>query len=289
VAGVNLKTLPVGEQQQRILADKFSEAYKAKEAGDPKALATFFNDHPEYEARLALFKSPEERLKTFMTDNVWTAYNNMPEVNRKEVADQLGSDFQQKFLDKETRNYDSLSPLQLQVWLKLMNGKQVGALSASDEVMAELNHLKLTDPSTAWRVQTFYDMRNQFQNWNTLQNKYFSLSTTEQKKAFMAQNPELKQYWDSRRSWMNKNPDLVRFLTDDPKQLKQYENKNRNPQVAEPTAQEIRSKISQPTMELLAQWQQGANLPPSVQQYVSLLAKSYGMDSRTLLGIITGR
>ena len=105
----------------------------------------------------------------------------------------------------------------------------------------------------------------------------------------MNQNPELKDYWDSRRQWMTKNPDLVRFLTDDPKQLKQYENKQRNPEVAAPTAQEIKSQMSPQAIELVNQWQSGQTLPPSVQKYISLLAQSYGMSPRTLLGILTGR
>lgn len=287
--GINAKAYPEGEQKQRELADLFSEAYAKHDSGDPNALKDFFDQHPEYESRLALFKSPEERLKSFMVDNVWSRWNELPKVNQDEIKSQLGSDFADKFINKETRNYDGIDPLQLQVWLKLIGGKPVGTLTADQQVMVQLNQLKLTDPQTAWRVQTFYDMRDTFKDWYTLQNKYYDLKTKSEKDAFLKSNPTLKEYWDSRRQWMTKNPDLVRFLTDDPKQIAQYQKAQRNPQVAAPTAQEIKSQMSPQAIELINQWQGGQNMPPSVQKYVSMLAQSYNMSPRTLLGIITGQ
>ncbi|HEY6022323.1 MAG TPA: hypothetical protein VIY48_21435, partial [Candidatus Paceibacterota bacterium] len=238
--GVPVKAYPVGEQAQRALGDEFGKAYDQYKAGNIDALKTFFDKHPEYESRLALFKSPQQRLQNFMVDHIWSRWNDLPDVTQKEVADQLGPDFQTYFLNKDTRSYDTLSPLQMQVWTKLMGGNPVGKLTADQEVMVELNRLKLTDPSTAWRVQTFYDMRDQeYPDWNKLQNKYYELPQGKARDQFARQNPVLKDYWDARRGWMQKNPDLVRFLTDDPAQLKKYENIRRNANVAIPTAQEL--------------------------------------------------
>jgi len=286
--GINIKMFPEGEQKQRELADKFAMAYDEYDKGNVQALTDFFDQHPEYESRLALFKSPEERLKTFMVDNIWQRWNDLPKVNQDEIKDQLGPDFANSFVNKETRNYDSVTPLQMQVWLKLMGGKPVGSLSATEDVMIELNRLKLTDPETAWRVQTFYDMRKDYPDFYRLQNEYYGMKETDRPK-FLQANPQLKQYWDARRSWMTKNPDLVRFLTDDPKQLKKYENVKRKAEIATPTADEIRSKISQPTAELLSEWYNGEQLPASVQIYINNLADSYGIDTRTMLGILTGQ
>jgi hypothetical protein len=155
--------------------------------------------------------------------------------------------------------------------------------------MVELNQLKLTSPETAWRVQTFYDMREQeHKDWYTLQNKYYSLPEKERSK-FLIQNPDLKSYWNDRKDWMNKNPDLVRFLTDNQKQLKQYENKKRNPDVAVPTANEIKSQLSQPTQELIVDWSGGQSLPPQVESYLTQLATQNGMTFRDMMGILTGQ
>lgn len=291
IFGIPLKAYPTGEEKQRALGKEFSAAVQAKENGQIDALAKFFDKHPEYESRLALFKTPEERLKNFMVDSIWAKWNDLPKVNQDELKEQLGDNFANNFVNKETRNYDSLSPTQLSVYLKLMGGKPVGTLSADQEVMLELNQIKLTDPATAWRVQTFYDMRKEdHKDWYTLQNKYYSTEEKDRAK-FLIQNPELRSYWDDRKSWMNANPDLVRFLTDDQKQIKQYENKQRqlDSQFSAPTANEIRSQLSQPTQELIADWSNGQSLPPSIEQYLGSFANNYGIDTRTLLGILTGR
>lgn len=290
IFGIPLKSFPTGEEKQRALGDQFGAAIQAYEKGDVDALTNFFDEHPEYESRLALFKKPEERLKSFMVDHIWSRWNDLPKVNQDELKAQLGDNFANFFINKETRNYDSLSPLQLQVYLKLMGGKPVGTLSADQEVMLELQKIKLTDPETAWRVQTFYDMRNEMHgDWYKLQNQYYAQSTDAAKAKYLQQNPQLKGYWDARRDWMNKNPDLVRFLTDDPKQLKRYENQRRDPEVAVPTADEIRGNLSIPAQELIAEWGQGQNLPPSIETYMGRLAEGYGLTTQQMLGILTGQ
>jgi hypothetical protein len=210
-------------------------------------------------------------------------------VNQDEIKAQLGTNFEQNFVNKETRNYDALSPVQLQVYLKLIGGKQVGTLTADQEAMTELAQLKLTDPNTAWRVQTFYNMREQrYPDFYKLQNQYYS-QPEKQRSAWLVKNPELKAYWNDRQKWMNDNPDLVRFLTDDPKQLKKYENKKRQLEKAVPTAQELRSQISQPTQALISDWQKGKSLPANIEKYLASFAKSNGLDFRTMMGILTGQ
>jgi hypothetical protein len=291
ILGIPIKSYPTGEEKQRALGDQFGAAIEAYENGDVDALTQFFDDHPEYESRLALFKKPEERLKSFMVDNIWAKWNDLPKVNQDELKTQLGENFSNFFINKETRNYDSLSPLQLQVYLKLMGGKPVGTLTADQEVMLELQQIKLTDPETAWRVQTFYDMREEHGDWYKLQNKYYSLKTDADKAKFIRENPELKGYWDARKDWMTKNPDLVRFLTDDPKQLKKFEKIQRTPGVAIPTQEELQSRFSPAAQELIAEWEYGESLPPQLEAYLEQLANEYSpeLDARTMAGILTGK
>ena len=287
--GIPIKFYPKGEEKQRELAEQFAVAVQEDNKGEPGELAKFFDDHPEYEARLALFKSPEERLKNFMIDNMWARWFEMPKVNQDEIREQLGDDFAMKFLDKETQSYDTITPEQLQIWLALTKGKQVGRLSAETNALIELNQLQLTDPETAWRVQTFYDSRKQgFENFSTLQNEYYS-KNEQGKQKYLKEHPELKEYWDFRRNWMQKNPDLVRFLTDDEKQLKKYENIRRDPEVAVPTAQEIKARFSPAMGQLLNQWTQGQSLPPSMERYMGQLAGQYGMTQTQLARILLGQ
>jgi hypothetical protein len=288
--GIPVHAYPTGEQQQRELAKEFSAAYQEKQNGNVEAMTNFFNAHPEYESRLALFKSPEDRLKNFMVDHVWSRWNEMPKVNQDELKSQLGDKFANSFINKETRSYDSIDPLTMQVWLKLMGGKPVGSLTADQEVMTELAHLKFTDPETSWRVQTFYDMREQnYPNFYKLQNGYYSQNGKLARDRYLQKNPELKSYWDARKKWMSKNPDLVRFLTDDPKQLAKFAKASRNPAQAVPNAQEIKSQFSQPMLEILQDYRGGKQMPGSLQNYVDQLARMYNIPSRDLIGILTAQ
>ena len=285
--GIPVRAYPEGEQAQRELADQFGKAMEARDRGDVEALSKFFDEYPEYEARLALFKSPEERLKNFMVDNIWSRFNSLPKVQRDEVSEQLGPNFQTYFLDKQTQSYDALTPEQLNLYLKLMGGDVVGKLTATEEALVEFNQLKLTEPETAWRVQTFYDSRkSEFPGWYDVQQGYFERTTEAAKAKYKRENPELQEYWDFRRQWMEQNPDLVRFLTDDEKQLKKYEKMQRDPEVAVPTAQEIRANFSPETTELVQQWTQGQSLPPQVDGYMEQLAEQYGLTKEQLAGIL---
>lgn len=287
IIGVPLRAYPSGEQKQRELAEEFSRAYEAYDKGDVDALNTFFEEHPEYESRLALFKSPEERLKTFMVDHIWNRWNELPKIHQDEIKEQLGQNFETYFMDRNTRNYDNLSPQQLNIYLKLMGGKTVGQLSATEEAMVELSQLKLTEPETAWRVDTFYAARKEdYPDWYALQNKYYDLSGKAAQARFRNENPQLVEYWEFRRKWMEQNPDLVRFLTDDEKQIKKYERMNRNPEVAVPTADEIRSNFSPESMELIQEWAGGQNLPPSIRRHMQQLASQYGLTEQQMLGIM---
>lgn len=288
--GIPVKSYPEGEQKQKQLQQQFYEALKQRDAGNEDALKKFFDDNPEYEMKLALNKKPEERLKTFMIDNMWSRWNELPKLTQNEVKDQLGPAFADKFLNKDTQNYDAITPQQLQLWLKMTGGKNVGELSATESALTELNQLKLTDPATAWRVQAFYDGRNQdFPDWYKLQQEYYKLPEGKAREAFKRDNPQLSDYWKSRRQWFDQNPDLVKYLTDDPKQLKKYENKKRNPQVAVPTADELRSQMSEPMIELVQDWKGGQNLPPQMENYLANIARQYNISPRELVGIITGQ
>jgi hypothetical protein len=290
--GMPARAYPEGEQIQRDMAEKFSDAYAKFDKGDVTALNDFFDEYPEYEARLALFKSPEERLKSFMVDHIWSRYNELPQIHKDEMREQLGQNFETHFLNKETRSYDNLTPEQLNIYLKLMGGKTVGKLSATEEALVEFNQLKLTDPETAWRVETFYSMRKEdFPDWSTLQNEYYKLPEgSVSRNKFKNNNPQLTEYWDARRQWMEQNPDLVRYLTDDEKQIKKYELIQRQPDIAVPTAQELRANMSPEMNELVMEWATGEDLPPSVMSYLDQMAGQYGnISSREMLGILTGR
>ena len=207
--GIPTKAYPTGEFLQRSLKDDFDRAYELYEQGNVEILRGFFDKHPEYETRLALFKTPEERLRNFIIDELWNTYNNFSDLNKREMREQLGEDFLARFLNKETRSTDDIPLEQLQIWIAMLGGDAPGKLSSVP------SKIKLTDPRLAWRAQAFYDTRNQlFPAWYDQQNVYFDLKKGQARKDYLRKYPELKAYWDWRRDFFHRNPDIVPYLSD---------------------------------------------------------------------------
>ncbi len=322
IIGINVKSYPEGEANLRALQDDFGAAWekyhgadqslnkflashpnmKQEDASalwekqnpglarDAESLTKFFDDHPEYEQRLGLWDKPEERLKKFMVDQMWAQWNDLPKMTKDELKDQLGDTFADAFVNKETRSYDAMTVEQMQVFLKLMGGKeQPGILSADQRMLTDFfsGNLKLTDPETAWRVNTFYTQRQtQYPDYYKKQQEYFNLQKKSDRNKYLSKNPDLKQYWSWRKEFLNRNPDMVNYLTDDPKAIAKAQKTQRNPEVAIPQANEIKANISPAAQNLLTGYAQGEELPVEVEQYLEVVADGYGITQQELMGIL---
>lgn len=186
------------------------------------ASRNFFDLHPEYESKLALWKGPEERLRQFLVDDLWNIWFDLPDLTKKELKEQFGDEFSDKFVNKWTRNVDSISMEELQVWLKLMGGDPPGTLDS------EPAPIDLADPEVAWRAEVFYDTRKvYFPDWFDIQSGYYDIPEEDKaaRKAYKAENPSLEPYWEWRRDWLHRNPEVVPYLTD-----KEYEFKYSTPE-----------------------------------------------------------
>src|SRR3989304_9784215 len=97
----------------------------------------------------------------------------MPKVHREETKEQLGDLFQNAFLSRDTRSYDSVSTDMLGVWLKLMGGDPPGSLTLAPNVPP----IDYSSPDQAWRVPGFYDTREKPFRYNEMiwpiQSEYF--------------------------------------------------------------------------------------------------------------------
>jgi hypothetical protein len=320
--GISVTSVPQGENNLRRLQDDFGLAYqKYKAANDsleaflddhpdldqetaselwakqnPKldkdadALGDFFDKYPEYETRLGLFDPPEQRFHKFMVDEVWKNYNELPKLNQEEAREHLGQDFQEAFLDKATRNYDAVDAGTMAVWLKMMRVDPLGGLTADQRLLVNLyGKVQFTDPETANRVQTFYDFRKQSHpDYYDQQSEYYEIESKAERKKYLREHPELKQYWDWRAAFMRDNPDLVPYLTDDEKAIARAKNQSRTMR-AVPTAQEIQINIDPDINELVADYfMNGSDLPPVVMSELGMIAGQYGMNDQQLLNILGG-
>jgi hypothetical protein len=321
--GISVTSVPQGENNLRTLQDDFGNAYaKYKNANDSleqfleshrgmdeqeaaalwekqnptlakegDALTDFFDKYPEYETRLGLFDKPEDKFKKFMIDEVWKHFNELPKVNQDEVRDHLGQEFQDAFMNKETRDYDAVPSETLSVWLKMMNVDPLGGLTADQRMLVNLyGKVSMTDPELANRVQVFYDTRNaQFPEFYKTQSEYYKLTDKAQKSTYLREHPELQQYWTYRSNFMRDNPDATVYLTDDPKAIERAKSQTRNPDVAIPTAQEVQVQLDPDTNELLyGYFQSGEQLPSVVMRELEYIGNQQGLTGEQLLNIVGG-
>jgi hypothetical protein len=220
--GIPTGAYPPGEEHQRKLQDDYQAAWKAYEGGDLNAMQRFYDANPDYEVRLALWDTPEERMQRFITDDIWAIWRELPAQHKREVSEQLGELFQTAFLDRETRSVENIPLDTLQAWLKIMGGDPPGMVHWDQDLHPLAN---LTDPDIAQRLEGFYRTRattfGYSENVAPLQDDYFKLDK-HGRTAFLRAHPELKRYWDWRRDFMIRNPTLAPYIEDDPTKLPTY-------------------------------------------------------------------
>ena len=194
---------PEGEQKQRQL---YTEFQKAADAGK---LNEFFDANPEYKARLSLnnWDDPEGMLRGFLKSSIWDARKNTDELTRREIDEQLGEQFQEAFLDKETRSYDSIDTMTLAQWARAWKG-------TVPETAPEVPELPITtpEPTVIDMYTTYTEAKKQlFPNSDLLQDMYYGLSENAQT-TFLNKYPELAMAWEYEDRVMAANPELIPYL-----------------------------------------------------------------------------
>jgi hypothetical protein len=234
---------PEGEQDLRLQGILRSAAYEAENNGDTEALQRFFDTYPEYEARLALYDDKDERIRNFLVDQVWTAWNAMPALYRREAQAGFGPEFQEAFLDKETRNYADIPPEMLAGWaralgryvpesvegkgydirfappevardyqivtdtLKQMWGENLpGIYTLQSQYFTISKDTEVPGQAPAW-VQGYYDKKaEQFPGIDAILAQYDALPTSKARTAFKKQYPQIGDYYDWRQ-WVGRQYD----------------------------------------------------------------------------------
>lgn len=199
------------EMKYRGLQAEYNQAWDDFSHGDAKALDKFFEAHPEYEARLPLYKEPEERLREYAITAIWDAYGALSSADKSLVTDQLGKTFETLFLDNKTRNYDEITVDTLVLW-----GKQLGA-GVPESALAgqQVEPLEYYREDVSAAVQQFTDYRKaNFPNWYTLQQAYFdpAMEDEDKKAQFIKDFPEFQEYMDWKADYVEKNPLVAQYL-----------------------------------------------------------------------------
>jgi hypothetical protein len=290
--GMPAQAFPEGERQMRSLADDYNKAHELEDAGSLEAMRIFWDNHPEWGTRLALWKSPEERLNRFLVDEVWSAYNQLPRLNKKEARQQLGEDFVSRFLDKETSSTENIEPETLQLWSRLLSGESPGQLSGQPR------SLDLAPRDIAYRANAFTSTRDAyFPNWFDEQSTYYKLEDKKYKKKgekdardiYLEETPSLSKYWDWKHDFFHRNPDVVPYLTEEyefryqsAEEVERYESTQPNF-----TWDEWQETLSQPLARLAADAALGDDIPPWVIEDLEEHAENMGFDLATMFDDIT--
>lgn len=281
--GLPAKAYPEGEEHLRKLKDEYEQAWTNYENGDADAVQEFYDRYPEYETRLALFKKPEERLRRFVIDEIWSTWNDLPKLSRDEARSQLGEVFQMAFLNKDTRSYEQIPLNTLQVWLKLLGGDPVGKVEYTEPYAP----LEFSPPDVAYRMQVFYDTREQRFRYNDqiwpLSETYWKLNSSGRKK-FLSDNPILKYYWDWRRDFMERNPDLAPYIEDDPNKWPTYPSEADIPEKPNFTPEELQAYLGGQLWNLVMDYASGEPLPEVARRKLEQL----GLSAEEVLASLQG-
>ena len=209
--------LPSGELKQRGLQDVYNQAWDDYGKGDDKALDDFFTEHPEYETRLALWAEPEERLREFLINEIWTRYFDLPESNRTLARSQLGDLFQTAFLDGTTRDYDMLDDETLAWYAQTLGGRVPRTESAQavmDMPAFQQQELQVYPDSMVETIETYQAERDKlYPAYRAMQEIYFSLPEGPgERETFLERNPGLQNYWQWKEYYLQANPQIKTVL-----------------------------------------------------------------------------
>jgi len=198
--------VPPAEMEYKGLKNEYNQAWKQYEAGNKDAISTFFDEHPEYQARLALRRDPQERIEQFLKSQIWDVYGQLETTDRKSATAQMEGFAE--FLDAEPGQ--SFSVEQLAQW-----AQQLGALipqveqtmPAFENPAPRINYFapeitKVTD-------QFFEERKTLHPDYWKYQNEYYALATKAEKRTYLMSHPQLGAYWDWKDKWYNRYPDYV--------------------------------------------------------------------------------
>jgi len=120
-----------------------------------------------------------------------------------------------------------------------------------------------------------------------IQKQYFDLEK-DARKDFLVQYPILKSYWDYRRDFMLRNPDLMDYIEDDPEKQPKYETIAEMQQafMEQPqfTQEELRIIMGEPLYQLVMS---GGELPPIAIEQINNIEELYGINLDNMLTQVT--
>jgi hypothetical protein len=194
---------PAGEERQRALHDVFVDAL---ESDEPDALTNFFEEYPEFEARLQMrdWEDPQAMMRSFLVGQVWDQWMEADDLTRDRAKERFGETFQNAFLDKETRSYDAIDTETLAIWSRMLGGDDLDMAGPVDQLDP------LVDAELAQAYKQYTQAMGEANPGNIEQLQALYFDTPENKRVeFLKRFPQLRQYWDWKNVYLNEHPELI--------------------------------------------------------------------------------
>lgn len=205
---VALDTFPESEAEIRSLRAEYEKSMEAREKGNKNAVQDFFDKYPEYEAQTYVGDDPEERLRQYLRSQVWEKYMEMDDLHKRQAREQMGNLFNDAFLNKETRSYDSISTETLTAWATQLGAKTPKAAPG----IPQLQGLEFAPAAISATYQEMNNERDRlFPGIYRAQEAYFNLPEGRIRELFLGQHPELSKYWSWRDSYLAENPQVIPY------------------------------------------------------------------------------
>lgn len=245
-----------GEMKMRGLKPIYDNAWNKLKAGDESALNDFYDQYPEYSARLALYDKPEERLHQFLIDNTWRAYMDLDSENKRLAREALGDEFMDSFLNKETRSYESIDDKTLAMWTQTLKSGQQMPEAVGD---VEGQNIQYYDQPMVQAIEAYKaERKSMFPNYYMWQDAYYSLPAGAERKAFLVQHPQLKKYWEWKDKYAEEHPEIVPYFDE----LKQKS-----------TGDVVSSELTQPLIRQLYTYATGGSLSAGAKSELDRIRK----------------
>lgn len=208
---------PEGELKQKGLYNDFQEVIRKADAGDPTAMADWFDEHPEYLVRSAINDSPKLKLKKYFINQIMDYYTSEDPKNKTLFKEHLGDAFIDKILNGEDKDtdYNALSLEELAGWARMAKAEIPDTPDTSGYLspLPESQMPKLLNDDQLLEINTYFDERNRlFPNHEWQNRAYHNQATSKEKSIFLAKYPELKYYWEWNKAYKNDSPALKEWL-----------------------------------------------------------------------------
>ena len=203
---------PEGEQTLRQQKAARDQAYIDQANGDTEAVSRWYNENPEYMTRSATYMDdPEELLRYTLYENISNTYYAQPYAQQWEIREELGPEFNNALINKETRNWKAVPIEKLAEW----NGRlgNINPFVGSIDVQGVERVMQLSDPVINAVAEHDQIKEQRWPGISVVQDLYYSLPK-DQRKAFLQQFPKLSEYWDWNRQYKEDHPEYVQWSND---------------------------------------------------------------------------